>query len=30
MKETWYKIMFGLIKNIFIALLTGIVHSKCI
>ena len=34
MKRTWYKIMFGLIKKIFIGLLTGIGnrsnHTKCI
>ena len=34
MKRTWYKIMFGLIKNIFIGLLTGLVdrsnHTKCV
>ena len=34
MKRTWYKIMFGLIKKIFIELLTGLVnrsiHTKCI
>ena len=34
MKITWCKAMFGLIKNIFIGLLTGIVngsnHAKCI
>ena len=33
MKRTWYKIMFGLIKKIFIGLLTGLVngsnHTKC-
>ena len=28
MKETWYKIMFGLIKKMFIALLSGIVSSS--
>ena len=34
MKRTWYKIMFGLIKKIFIRLLTGLVngsnHTKCV
>ena len=34
MKRTWYKIMFGLIKKIFIGLLTGLVngsnHTKCV
>ena len=34
MKRTWYEIMFGLIKKIFIRLLTGLVngsnHTKCI
>ena len=34
MKRTWYKIMFALIKNIFIGLLTGLVdrsnHTKCV
>ena len=34
MKKAWYKIMFGLIKKIFIGLLTGLVngsdHKKCI
>ena len=34
MKGTWYKIMFGLIKKIFIGLLTCIVsasnHTKCV
>ena len=34
MKRTWYKIMFGSIKKIFIGLLTGLVngsnHTKCI
>ena len=34
MKRTWYKIMFGLIKKIFIGLLTGLVngsnHKRCI
>ena len=34
MKRTWCKIMFGLIKKIFIELLTGLVngsnHKKCI
>ena len=34
MKRTWYKIMFGLIKKIFIGLLTGPVigwnHTKCV
>ena len=34
MKRTWYKIIFGLIKNIVIALLTGLVngsnHKKCV
>ena len=34
MKETWYKIIFGLIKKIFIGLLTGLVnrsnHKKCV
>ena len=34
MKRTWYKIMFGLIKKIFIVLLTGLVngynHTKCV
>ena len=28
MKRTWYKIMFGLIKKIFIGLLTGIVSAS--
>ena len=34
MKRTWYKIMFGLTKKIFIALLAGLVngtdHTKCV
>ena len=34
MKIAWYKIMFGLIKRIFIRLLTGLVngsnHTKCV
>ena len=34
MKGTWYEIIFGLIKKIFIGLLTGIVnasnHTKCV
>ena len=34
MKRTWYKIMFGLIKKIFIGLLTGLVNGsnyrKCV
>ena len=34
MKRTWYKIMFGLVKKIFIGLLIGLVnepsHTKCI
>ena len=34
MKETWYKIIFRLIKKIFIGLLTGLVnrsnHKKCV
>ena len=34
MKRTWYKIMFRLIKKIFIGLLIGLVnepsHTKCI
>ena len=33
MKQTWYKIMFALIKKMFIGLLTGLVngsnHTKC-
>ena len=33
MKKTWYKIMFGLIKKVFIALLSDVVrasnHAKC-
>ena len=33
-KKTWYKIMFGLIKKMFISLLTGLVngykHTKCV
>ena len=33
-KRTWYKIMFGLIKKIFIGSLTGLVngtnHTKCV
>ena len=28
MKRTWYKIMFGLIKKIFIGLLTGLVNGS--
>ena len=28
MKRTWYKIMFGLIKKIFIGLLTGAVNGS--
>ena len=28
MKRTWYKIMFGLIKKIFIVLLTGLVNGS--
>ena len=27
MKRTWYKIMFGLIKKIFIGLLIGLVNG---
>ena len=34
MKRTWYKIMFVLIKKVFIILLTGLVdgsnHTKCV
>ena len=34
MKKTWYKTMFGLIKKMFIGLLTSIVsasnHTKCV
>ena len=34
MKGTWYKIMFGLTKKVFIGLLTGLVngsiHTKCV
>ena len=34
MKRTWCKILFGLIKKIFIGLLTGLVngsnHTKCV
>ena len=34
MKRIWYKIIFGLIKKLFIGLLTGIVngsyHTKCV
>ena len=34
MKRTWYKLMFGLIKKMFIWLLTGLVnqsnHKKCV
>ena len=34
MKRTWYKIMFGLIKKLFMGLLVKIVnasnHSKCV
>ena len=34
MKKTWYKSMLGLIKKIFIGLLTGLVngsnHTKCV
>ena len=34
MKRTWYKIMFGLIKKIFIGLLTSLVdgsnRTKCV
>ena len=33
-KKTWYKIMFGYIKKVFVVLLTGIVsasdHTKCV
>ena len=28
MKRTWYKIMFGLIKKIFIGLLTGLFNGS--
>ena len=28
MQKTWYKIMFGLIKKIFIGLLTGLVNGS--
>ena len=28
MKKTWYKTMFGLIKKIFIGLLTGLVNES--
>ena len=30
MKRTWYKIMCGLIKEIFIGLLTGLVNNLII
>ena len=34
MKKTWYKILFGSIKKVFIGLLTGLVngsnHAKCV
>ena len=34
MRRTWYKIMFGLFRKIFIGLLTGLVngpsHTKCV
>ena len=28
MKKTWYTIMFGLIKKIFVGLLTGLVNGS--
>ena len=30
MKGTWYKVMFGLIKKIFIGLLSVSYHAKCV